>query len=58
MKTLKVEDVYLIDYETHEDVAAGTPRLIEAYNEGRLHSASGCVILSIRMRAVHTAGKF
>lgn len=41
MKTLKVEDVYLMEYETFEDVAAGVPRFIEAYNERRLHSALG-----------------
>jgi len=41
MKTLKVEDVYLMEYETYEDVAAGVPRFIQAYNERRLHSALG-----------------
>jgi len=41
MKTLKVEDVYLMEYETYEAVAAGVPRFIEAYNERRLHSALG-----------------
>ena len=41
MKTLKVEDVYLMEYETFEDVAIGVPRFIEAYNERRLHSALG-----------------
>ena len=30
MKTLKVEDVYLMEYETFDDVAAGVPRFIEA----------------------------
>ena len=41
MKTLKVEDVYLMEYETFNDVAAGVPRFIDAYNERRLHSALG-----------------
>lgn len=41
MKTLKVEDVYLMDYETFEDVVCGVPRFIEAYNTRRLHSALG-----------------
>jgi putative transposase len=41
MKTLKVEDIYLMEYETFEDVAAGVPRFITAYNERRLHSALG-----------------
>ncbi|MBK5927281.1 hypothetical protein CCR87_08010 [Rhodobaculum claviforme] len=41
MKTLKVEDVYLMEYETFEEVAVGVPRFIAAYNERRLHSALG-----------------
>jgi len=41
MKTLKVEDAYLMEYETYEDVAVGVPRFIEAYNSRRLHSALG-----------------
>ena len=41
MKTLKVEDVHLMEYETFEDVAVGAPRFIAACNERRLHSSLG-----------------
>ena len=39
MKTLKVEGVYPMAFESEEDVAGHLPRFIDSYNERRLHSA-------------------
>lgn len=38
---LTLEGVYLMEYESYEDMAVGVPRFIEAYHERRLHSALG-----------------
>jgi putative transposase len=41
MKTLKVEGVYPMAFETYDNVADHQPRFIEKYNVRRLHSALG-----------------
>ena len=42
MKTLKVEEVYMNEYETFNDVYQNIKRFIEkVYNEKRLHSGIG-----------------
>jgi putative transposase len=41
MKTVKVEGVYPLAFESEDDVAAHLPRFIEADNERRRHSSLG-----------------
>jgi len=41
MKTLKVEGVYPLEFETAEDVAKQLPIFIDKYNARRLHSSLG-----------------
>lgn len=41
-RTLKVEEVYMSDYETYDDILSSIPYFIEEmYNKKRLHSSLG-----------------
>ena len=53
MKTLKVEAVYPLAFETAEDVAEQIPGFIEKYNSRRLHSALG-YLSSVQYEEQHT----
>jgi Integrase core domain len=53
MKTLKVEGVYPLAFETADDVAGQHPGFIERYNSKRLHSAPG-YLSAVQYEEQHT----
>lgn len=43
MKTITVEGVHPLEFETADDVAERLPAFIEKYDAKRLHSSLGCL---------------
>lgn len=55
MKTLKVEEVYMNEYETEQDAKENIGRFLETiYNIKRLHSSLGYHPLNLKTHFIHT----